>query len=229
MIEESLLSERKQSNFGLGWFYNIDNGRFIEIPSSGLGPHGDHDGWLTLDENAKQIGIDVKKAKDFREATYGFIIDPGDKLYDDIKNETDPDFLNAVVKIDGGYYFGAYSGPSEIVNEIVDEYFMTTYGHHQPMLGYSDQTFPELIRVRYWPNDRTITISRQFGGMDGDMTSGLIDLQDKLEPWLNKVKMINITTEQNYEMINNLTVNEFLSIRNHTDVMRLLKKHQPME
>lgn len=67
------------SAFGRGWWYRIDTKEYFEIESGALGPHGDHDGWISIGENAKKLGIPAKKAQAFQMWNYGYPISEAPK------------------------------------------------------------------------------------------------------------------------------------------------------
>ncbi len=133
-----LFDRRGSDDFGKGWFYVRGEGRLQPIDKGDLGPHGDHDGWISVGDNAEKLGLDLKKAEAFQAATYGFVAEDGplaafaigqDYKYVDPWAENGPDFEKA---------------------------FAEKYGF-SPDEARSFR-FPELMRIRYWPASKFVSI-----------------------------------------------------------------------
>jgi hypothetical protein len=81
------------SRHGKGWWYNTKNNVFMEIDSGSLGPNGDHDGWISVGDNAAKLGVDPKVALRSQQGTYGFMV-PKEEVQKAIKrgeiSPTDP-------------------------------------------------------------------------------------------------------------------------------------------
>ena len=214
IIEEALIT------YGHGWFFNMDNNRLVKIPNDGIGPNGDHDGWLTLTDNAKQLGIDEKKAKDFQESIYGILIDSTNPLYKELKRlqKSSSEIKDATCNPTPTSIYVTTSqsdyDTSPELKSFLDKYFMKNYGH--PFEGYPDIQFPELLRIRLWPNGE-LKITRQFGVIDEDVVDAILKIQDKLGDDLAKVKTIDIGNEDESYVMN---FNDFMSLHNLSDLYK---------
>jgi len=123
-----------RSDFGKGWFYNTNKRKLIKIDSSDLGPHGDHDGWITIGDNARKIGVDPKKARAFQDASFGFMV----------KSKKDPFYPYAD---EDGYVDP--NDPSLLENKDFLNLFKKKYG--MSIEDARNIRFPQLIRIRLWP------------------------------------------------------------------------------
>ena len=85
MLTELIKRSGKQ---GLGWFRNHPNRVTHKISGNDLGPNGDHDGWISIGENARSLGVDPKKAEAFQRASFGFNPSqmPSPELWEDRKS-----------------------------------------------------------------------------------------------------------------------------------------------
>jgi len=128
------------TNFGRGWWFNLRNGRVVEIMHSDLGPHGDHDGWISLGDNAESIGVDPQKAKLFQAATYGFMVSPDDPRIADIDGADDLDL------IDGQLFVNPLNPSTD--DGVERAIFVAVFGVEPE--AHLNPDFEELVRLRYW-------------------------------------------------------------------------------
>lgn len=128
------------SKFGKGWWFNSKNGNLAELEPGSLGPNGDHDGWITVGDNAEKLGLtkdQTQQAKQFQDAMYGFMSDDGKTFYDpqDYKD-----------------------------NEAFKTVYTTAHPGVDPSIAQSNTDFADsLTRARLWP-DGILSIVRHTGG-----------------------------------------------------------------
>lgn len=131
------------SQYGKGWFYNKLKNILQGIPSGDLGPHGDHDGWIGVAKNARQLGIDPMDAKIFQRGNYGFILPKSwadeARAAGELTDESKRVYYNAML---------GDEMPS------VERRFEELYGlSPQDAAGGVNQEWP-LSRLRAWPATR---------------------------------------------------------------------------
>ena len=134
---------------GKGWWYNSDNKQLHEIPQGDLGPHGDHDGWISVGDNAKKLGVDPKVASAWQEANYGFML-PKEKVQLGIKTgEINP--KEHYIDPKGDMYYNPTYG--DRLN-IADQHYYDK--HNMPIENYEMTPPPKelenLVRIRQWPS-----------------------------------------------------------------------------
>jgi len=121
-------------HYGLGWFQNNKTRKLHQLDDNTLGPHGDHDGWIALGENARALGVDPERARAFQSGLYGF----------DSTTTKDPASWKPYLEHDDYVSSMYYDHIPEFQRLFQDEF------------GYSPDdapylTFPELSRARWWP------------------------------------------------------------------------------
>jgi hypothetical protein len=138
----TLLNE--SGSFGMGWWLSLINGRLIEMRYEDLGPHGDHDGWISLADNARKLGIDRETAQGYQDATFGFEVDKHHPLYEYSK-------IGWVGE--GWIFYGDFRGSTkpEVIQakKVISDYFVQKFGSPPEHLEHTK--FPDLIRARWWP------------------------------------------------------------------------------
>jgi len=155
-------------NFGRGWFYHAGTGKLHEMDAGSLGPHGDHDCWISIADHAKAIGVDPKKSKAFQDAQFGFEVPESHHLAKYSEFGASP----------GKKYIDPNGGPDhgqswDQFKTDLDTHFKKTHGMtHDDAMGL---TFPELVRVRHWPRNNSLSID-----MEDDHMHKLPHLHDEL-------------------------------------------------
>ena len=133
MKKVEILLKLLEGSYGRGWWYSIPKGKLIEMHPGEIGPHSDHDGWISVGDNARKLGVDPKKAMAFQQAVFGTTVNKKDTLYK-YKKYADGyvDFKNI-----------------NIPQKELDDYFKKNFGMtYKQALSVR---FPELIRIRWWP------------------------------------------------------------------------------
>lgn len=131
----------RDSEYGRGWFYNPKNNSLHKIDSEDLGPHGDHDGWISIGENAKKLGIDEKEAAAFQTATWGPRLDTANPYVKELIEQLPAE---AKKNEDTLYeWFDEHRGTPAF-----EKLFQKVFGTDS---NFAAGTTPELVRIRRWP------------------------------------------------------------------------------
>ena len=151
-LEELCAVQATAGHHGDGWWWADVPRRLFQISDVDLGPHGDHDGWVVIDQHAKALGVDATAALAYVMSTYG---------------ASDARFHAAVpedYKGDGAHVYS----PDEIDGYPPrPEYelaFRERFG--QSYLAARRQTFPKLLRVRLWGNGLLTITGRGVPSVD---------------------------------------------------------------
>ena len=121
--------------YGEGWWYSDVTRRLTRISGlSDVGGSGDHDGWMTLDENAREVGVDPKLARAFVAMYYGI----DDAAFAAMLPEgmTEKSFAYPGRQCEGDANYA----------KAFEEHFGVTVN------TALDAKFPKLLRVRLWGN-----------------------------------------------------------------------------
>lgn len=132
-------------HFGSGYWYNIATEKLVEMDPGSLGPHGDHDGWITIGDNADKLGIDKKKATAFQVATWG----------PEVLEETNPyrkPFVDSKGQIHLWADFDHYTNSKEFARV-----FEKTFGVSVDAAQPDPADAFKLVRIRKW-TDGTLSI-----------------------------------------------------------------------
>lgn len=131
-------------NRGKGWWLNKPKNIVKEIASSDLGPNGDHDGWIGIGRNAKDLGVDPIEAKAMQRGSYGFYLPQ--KI---TKEWLDQGGTPMDVTRGRAFYqptMGDDFGPA---NELFENLYGMEPWEAATMVG-SGNTLDDLMRVRLW-------------------------------------------------------------------------------
>jgi len=187
--KEQTLEQRR------GWFgtgYWIKDGKLHKIEEGALGPHGDHDGWISIADNANKLGVDEKKSAAFQIATYNFA--------DASKNK----WVDKFFKKHPEYAQAADEGTPLQDFDFFDSDFKKFFGMeaHEALAWRPEGMF----RMRKWP-DGQLTIDNIDAIKD---TRKFIEQVMAQEPeLLNGVKRISVASAKDDSYID-LTVEQFL-------------------
>ena len=190
--------------FGRGWWYNQENERLLPMDPKDLGPHGDHDGWIAIGDNAHKLGIDQEKAMSLQRGTYGMLLD----------ETPNPDEWKRLLEDTGQPDADprSYISPDDFYEGDGRELFERTYGS-SPM-SYPDSTFDDLIRMRHYDKQ-----SHSDMVMDSPYSKnpGLLDqIQEALSRIsFDRPPMVSLETPDNYW---NLPYEEVMSARSFRDL-----------
>lgn len=172
----------KSGLFGKGWFFNKKDSQLHGIDPSDLGPHGDHDGWISIGDNAKKLGLDENEAKAFQTAVWGSQTDIPEKY----KALEDEFYGKGYLKGEDEYY------PDDELHSLYEQFFKEKFGM-SPQKAKENATFEDLIRVRYIPKTQTLSFTK-YGQDTGEPINKLIKYVDKMvkqDPsLLNDVKKV---------------------------------------
>ncbi|HVX90161.1 MAG TPA: ParB N-terminal domain-containing protein, partial [Candidatus Paceibacterota bacterium] len=143
-----MAGRKLRDSFGEGWFYNPKQGKLHKIEASDLGPHGDHDGWISIGDNAERVGVDPKAAAAMQVATWGAHPDSPNPLIREFAEKHPPvdDFGTPQT-----HSYGNVENPTAY-----DRDFLQTFGI-DPNTAL-DPARLGLTRVRKWP-DGTLSVS----------------------------------------------------------------------
>lgn len=138
-ISPTPLDRNWSIHFGSGYWYNIVQQKLIPMDSGSLGPNGDHDGWLTIGDNAEKLGIDKKTATAFQVATWG----------PDMLGESNPYRKPFIDPTTGGLYEWAKQQYNRTFNKVFEQ----TFGVPPNVAAMDDPTVKfKIIRIRKWTN-----------------------------------------------------------------------------
>ena len=206
LVLESLAS----SNIGKGWFINTRNGKTASIDSGNLGENGDHDGWIAISDNAKSLGLDLKKAKSWQESHYGFEVPMDHPLAGS----------EGSLKFPNSYYIDGMAGaggtiPDGVDTDAYNKYFMDKYGKNaEDAYGYDDW-IKDLVRVRLW-NDGLLSITSR--GNARDLISVIPAIVKLLGKDIDKVVKVTASAEADEIYTSAIDKKDFLLIRNVRDL-----------
>lgn len=190
-----------ENSFGRGWWFDSKSRNLHAIDAGELGPHGDHDGWITVGDNAQKLGVDPKKASAFQLATY-HIYEPGKNPIIDSFFKEHPEF-DSKFNVNSPEWEGGTFPPS--ISPEFDRAFERHFGISPEEAG---AWRPEsLSRVRLWP-DGHMTVS------GADLIKNPKKFVDELANAgaLDSVKSINLSDYYD-SFMKELTPEEFLSGR----------------
>lgn len=128
-------------DFGSGYWYNTIQQKLVPMDSGSLGPHGDHDGWITIGDNAEKIGIDKKTATAFQVATWG----------PEVLDKSNPYRKPFIDPSTGELYKWADLDHYQY-NKMFDKVFEKTFGITRDIAFADPATEFKIIRIRKWTN-----------------------------------------------------------------------------
>ena len=206
-----VVPEKPKETYGKGWWYNSDNKQLHEISHGDLGPHGDHDGWISVGDNAEKLGVDPKVARAWQDANYGFML-PKEKVQAGLKTgEIKP---NDPIDSNGEMYYNQSFGDRL---KIADQYYLEKHG--VPIENYEmtppPQELENLVRIRQWPSGH---VSFDLtGNANDDIVKGIASTVDKM-PSLWKAPKISVYTEADEPF--NFTPENFSKLKTMRDLKR---------
>ena len=206
-----VVPEKPKEPHGKGWWYNSDNKQLHEISHSDLGPHGDHDGWISVGDNAEKLGVDPKVASAWQDANYGFML-PKEKVQAGLKTgEIKP---NDPIDSNGEMYYNQSFGDRL---KIADQHYLEKHG--VPIENYEmtppPQELENLVRIRQWPSGH---VSFDLTGNANDnIVKGISSTIDKI-PSLWKAPKISVYTEADEPF--NFTPESFSKLKTMRDLKR---------
>ena len=206
-----VVPEKPKEPHGKGWWYNSDNKQLHEISHGDLGPHGDHDGWISVGDNAEKLGVDPKVASAWQDANYGFML-PKEKVQAGLKTgEIKP---NDPIDSNGEMYYNQSFGDRL---KIADQHYLEKHG--VPIENYEmtppPQELENLVRIRQWPSGH---VSFDLtGNANDDIVKGIASTVDKL-PSLWKAPKISVYTEADEPF--NFTPENFSKLKTMRDLKR---------
>ena len=198
--------------YGKGWWYNSSNKQLHEIPHGDLGPHGDHDGWISVGDNAKKLGVDPKVASAWQEANYGFML-PKEKVQLGIKTgEINP--KEHYIDPTGDMYYNPSHGNRL---NIAEQHYYDK--HSMPIENYEMTPPPKelenLVRIRQWPSGNvSFNLS---GDVNDNILKGISSAVDKI-PSLWRAPRISVYTEADNPF--HLTPENFSKLKTTRDLKR---------
>lgn len=169
-----MMADPRFERYGAGYFQNVPKRRIVPLDYGDLGPHGDHDGWISLGNHAEQLGLDPHRAKAFQEAHFGNY--GADEPPPNIKDLYDRGT------------FGAYG---ESMPELAD-YFFQKYG--MGMDEAADQQWPDLLRYRLWP-DRLLTVTGDEMDDQAKIARAVRDFSDQVQLTPENTKKLSVYAE----------------------------------
>lgn len=203
-FEEEVYRLVEASSHGKGWWYNIDTQQLFPIDSGSLGPNGDHDGWISIGDNAEKLGVDPYWARAFQDATYGFMVDENSPFHE---------FADE----------WGYVNPQDIDLERMREFqdlFAEEYDFDiDDVFGVTSDYASHLIRIRLWP-DGFMSISSNGDNMTRELWPAIRDLRSQLEregaltPLVKQISLSDDTGQHNYT----ISREDFLSAHNARDL-----------
>ena len=206
-----VVPDKPKEPHGKGWWYNSDNKQLHEISHGDLGPHGDHDGWISVGDNAEKLGVDPKVASAWQDANYGFML-PKEKVQAGLKTgEIKP---NDPIDSNGEMYYNQSFGDRL---KIADQHYLEKHG--VPIENYEmtppPQELENLVRIRQWPSGH---VSFDLtGNANDDIVKGIASTVDKL-PSLWKAPKISVYTEADEPF--NFTPENFSKLKTMRDLKR---------
>lgn len=132
---------------GYGYFYNILKNKLVPLATGDIGGNGDHDGWIALGDNAKEIGVDPHKARAFQTAMYGFMVGPEHPLWKYAEELPD--------ESEGRYFNAEYADPKGV--KAYNKWFVKAFGTESEDAKYIK--FHQLMRIRQWPDGGPMSIT----------------------------------------------------------------------
>jgi hypothetical protein len=200
------------SRHGKGWWYNTKNNVFMEIDSGSLGPNGDHDGWISVGDNAAKLGVDPAVALRFQEGSFGFMASK-----DDIQKAIKRGEIQAKdVGKDGEYYYNPNVGMDEVPT--FNEAFEKKHGVSMEEAGFSGmpEELSSLVRIRQWPNGR-ISYSLQKDPNPKEL-QGIVNTMDKIPGFWKAPKVLALLDDG--ASMYTLSPENFSRVRNLKDLPR---------
>jgi hypothetical protein len=206
-----VVPEKPKERYGKGWWYNSDNKQLHEISHGDLGPHGDHDGWISVGDNAEKLGVDPKVASAWQDANYGFML-PKEKVQAGLKTgEIKP---NDPIDSNGEMYYNQSFGDRL---KVADQHYLEKHG--VPIENYEmtppPQELENLVRIRQWPSGHVSF--NLTGNASDDIVKGISSTIDKM-PSLWKAPKISVYTEADEPF--NFTPENFSKLKTMRDLKR---------
>lgn len=160
------------AKFGRGWFMNKNNKTVKELLPADLGPHGDHDGWISIAKNARALGVDPRDAKAMQRGSYGFFL-PRKMSEEWVASGGSPMITN------GRAFYSPMLGDSY---QPAEDLFYELYGTYPYEAGAggvlgAGSSLDQLLRARLWPNKVFSTDS-----VTGVLPDDLRNLWDQIGP-----------------------------------------------
>ena len=184
---------KMSSPHGKGWWYNTENKRLLPIDSGDLGPHGDHDGWIGVGNNAEKLGVDPAVALRFQEGSYGFMASKEDVQKAIQRGELDP--KDPSIAKDGEYYYSKSYGDSI---PTFDEVFERKHGSSMEEAAFSGlpEELSSLVRIRQWPSGM-FTYSMQTQP-DNRVVQDIVNTMDQLPGFWKAPKVLALLEDGAY-------------------------------
>lgn len=151
-IVRGRITEVGRKEFGTGYWYNAKTDKMFEIDSDALGPHGDHDGWIAIGDNAEKLGVDKRRAAALQAANWGEVVSEDHPL----AKYADSFTGDAGKKVFFLHGESVSFNHGEEARREWEGWFKEKYG--MDTFEASTQQFDELVRVRVWP-DRSVSVS----------------------------------------------------------------------
>jgi len=204
----------EKSPHGRGWWYNTDNKKLLPIDSGSLGPHGDHDGWISVGDNAAKLGVDPKVALRYQEGTYGFMV-PKEEVQKAIKRGEISPTDSTIDKKTGEYYYNENYGDQV---PTFAEAFEKKHGmgmEEASMSGLPEE-LSSLVRIRQWPNGRiTYSLHKE---PDSATLQGIVNTMDQIPGFWKAPKVIALLDDG--ASAYTLSPENFSRVRNLKDLPR---------
>lgn len=190
-VSESVLKSSRRilrtqaKSAGRGWFYNTKTKKAFAIGDGDLGPHGDHDGWISIGDNAEKLGVDKKAAVAFQKTMYG------------IDTEEHPQFA---MFDEEGYGYVSYHEIDESLHAEFSKVFKKVFGvNPTETSGFMDNEASHLWRIRDWGNGRVSIGNGRYSPMtkkDHNDLMTMLDQDSDIEQAVMKASLLMIGTEK---------------------------------